>query len=73
MVFTGIFPIDTDDFENLRQRAEFNLVASRKAQAITLAAEKAGEKTVDMESIMSETRKKALEAAGSEDNGNDEP
>ena len=36
------------DFENLISRAEFNLVASRTAQAATLKAEKAGETTVDL-------------------------
>ena len=35
------------DFQNLIGRAEFNLVASRTAQAATLKAEKAGESTVD--------------------------
>lgn len=38
-----------DDFENLISRAEFNLVASRIAQAATLKAEKGNEKTVDLE------------------------
>ena len=37
-----------EDFENLLGRAEFNLVASRFAQAATLKAEKAGETTVDL-------------------------
>ena len=36
------------DFENLVNRAEFNLVPSRVAQAATLKAEKAGESTVDL-------------------------
>lgn len=36
------------DFENLIDRAEFNPVASRVAQAATLKAEKAGEGTVDL-------------------------
>ena len=36
------------DFENLINRAEFNLVPSRVAQAATLKAEKAGEGTVDL-------------------------
>ena len=36
------------DFENLINRAEFNLVPSRLAQAATLKAEKAGEDTVDL-------------------------
>lgn len=37
-----------DDFVNLIDRADFNLVASRVAQAATLKAEKAGEGTVDL-------------------------
>ena len=47
---TGVKIIFTpgEDFENLLGRAEFNLVASRFAQAATLKAEKAGETTVDM-------------------------
>ena len=63
---TGVNIVFTpgDDFENLRQKAEFNPVASRKAQAMTLAAEKAGEKSIDMESIMSDTRKKVIAEAG---------
>lgn len=36
------------DFENLIGRAEFNVVASRAAQAATLKAIKAGETTVDL-------------------------
>ena len=47
---TGVKIIFTpgEDFENLLERAEFNLVASRFAQAATLKAEKAGETTVDL-------------------------
>ena len=37
------------DFEGLRDRAVFNPVASRVAQAATLKAEKAGEATVNLE------------------------
>lgn len=37
------------DFENLLNRAEFNVVSSRVAQVALLKAEKAGEKTVDIE------------------------
>ncbi len=37
-----------EDFENLIDRAEFNLVASRAAQTATLKAEKAGESIVDL-------------------------
>ena len=36
------------DFENLIGRAEFNVVTSRAAQAATLKAIKAGEKTVEL-------------------------
>lgn len=36
------------DFENLVNRAEFNLVPSRAAQSATLKAEKAGDDTVDL-------------------------
>ncbi len=47
---TGVNIIFTpgDDFQNLIGRAEFNLVASRVAQAATLKAEKMGEGTVDL-------------------------
>ena len=47
---TGVKIIFTpgEDFENLLGRAEFNLVASRFAQAATLKAEKPGETTVDL-------------------------
>ena len=38
-----------EDFENLRGRANFNLVASRVAQAATLKAEKTGGTIVDLE------------------------
>ena len=37
------------DFEGMRDRAVFNPVASRSAQAATLKAEKAGEATVNLE------------------------
>lgn len=37
-----------EEFGNLIGKAEFNLVASRAAQAATLKAEKAGETTVDL-------------------------
>ncbi len=38
-----------EDFENLRSKAEFNLVASRAVQAATIKAVKANETTVDLE------------------------
>lgn len=58
---TGVNIVFTpgEDFENLRGRAEFNNVASRKAQAAIKAAEKAGDSTLDLEAFMSETRKNA--------------
>lgn len=45
-----------DDFENLRGRAEFNLVSSRVAQAATLKAEKAGGTVVDLEAARAAAR-----------------
>ena len=44
-----------EDFQNLRSRAEFNLVSSRMAQAATLKAEKAGEGTVDLNAAKGKT------------------
>ena len=43
------------DFENLVDRAEFNTVASRAAQAAILKAEKAGESSVDWKVNMKST------------------
>ena len=51
-----------NDFENLIERAEFNPVASRAAQAATLKAEKAGEGTVDLEAA------KAKKSSGTDNN-----
>lgn len=45
-----------EDFENLRSRAEFNLVASRVAQAATLKTEKTGGTTVDLEAARAAAR-----------------
>lgn len=45
-----------EDFENLRGRAEFNLVSSRVAQAATLKAEKAGGTIVDLEAAREAAR-----------------
>ena len=47
---TGVNIVFTpgEDFQNLINRAEFNLVASRVAQSATLKAEKKGEGTVDL-------------------------
>lgn len=54
-----------EDFDNLIGRAEFNLVASRTAQAAVLKAEKSNEKTVDLEA----TKKKNNNTS---DNGGDD-
>lgn len=40
-----------EDFENLRSKAEFNLVASRAVQAATIKAVKANETSVDLEAV----------------------
>lgn len=45
-----------EDFENLRGRATFNLVASRVAQAATLKTEKAGGTIVDLEAARAAAR-----------------
>lgn len=39
------------DFENLRSKAEFNLVASRAIQAATVKAVKANESSIDLEAL----------------------
>lgn len=44
------------DFENLRSRATFNLVASRVAQAATLKTEKSGGTVVDLEAARAAAR-----------------
>ena len=44
------------DFENLIEQAEFNVVASRIAQAATLKAEKSGATTVDLEAARAAAR-----------------
>ena len=44
------------DFENLRSRATFNLVASRVAQAATLKTEKLGGAVVDLEAARAAAR-----------------
>ena len=45
-----------EDFENIRGRAEFNLVASRVAQAATLKTEKTGGTIVDLEAARNTVR-----------------
>ena len=45
-----------EDFENLRSRATFNLVASRVAQAATLKTEKLGGTVVDLEAARAAAR-----------------
>ena len=60
-----------EDFENLRGRATFNLVASRVAQAATLKAEKAGSTTVDLETARAAARPASgTTGSGSTDSGN---
>ena len=55
-----------EDFENLRSKAEFNLVASRAVQTATIKAVKANETTVDLEAA-----KKKKNSA--DDDGNNTP
>ena len=62
-----------DDFENLRGRAEFNLVASRVAQAATLKAEKTGGTIVNLEAAREATRPNGSSSgsnSGSTESGN---
>ena len=60
-----------EDFENLRGRAEFNLVASRVAQAATLKTEKAGGTVVDLEAARAAARPNTgTTGSGSTDSGN---
>ena len=54
-----------EDFENLRSKAEFNLVASRAVQAATIKAVKANETTVDLEA--------AKKKGNSTEDGSDKP
>jgi len=62
-----------EDFENLRGRAEFNLVASRVAQAATLKTEKTGGTIVDLEAAREAARPNGSSSgsnSGSTDSGN---
>ena len=47
------------DFENLREKATFNLVSSRAAQAATLKAEKCGDTMVNLETVRAAARPNA--------------
>ena len=47
------------DFENLRSKATFKLVSSRKAQAAVLKAEKSGDTVVDLEAVRTSARPNA--------------
>lgn len=58
------------DFTNLINRAEFNLVASRVAQAATLKAEKTGELIVDLAAAKANAGSSS-NGSGSTDNGSD--
>ena len=57
------------DFENLVSKAEFNLVASRVAQAATLKAEKSGSTTVDLAAAKA-AAKAQNSSAGTSEAGN---
>ena len=59
-----------DDFENLRGRAEFNLVASRVAQAATLKTEKTGGTTVDLEAARAAARPSGSGGSNTEQGSN---
>lgn len=54
-----------EDFENLRDRATFNPVASRIAQAATLKAEKTGGTIVDLEAARAAARPATSSSSGS--------
>ena len=55
-----------EDFENLRSRAEFHLVASRAVQTATIKAVKANEKTVDLDAAKKKND-------GTEEDGENKP
>ena len=57
------------DFENLINRAEFNLVAGRAAQVATLKAEKAGDDMVDLAAAKNKGTSSDSTGGGSTDNG----
>lgn len=56
------------DFENLRSKANFNLVSSRRAQAATLKAEKNGDTIVDLEAARSNIRPGSGSGTGESNN-----
>ena len=58
-----------EDFENLRSRATFNLVASRVAQAATLKTEKQGGTIVDLEAARAAARPATNGSGGSGSGG----
>lgn len=64
-----------EDFENLRSKAEFNLVASRAVQAATIKAVKANETSVDLEAA--KKKNDSSDNSGNEDkkpsDGNNTP
>lgn len=59
-----------EDFENLIDRAEFNQVSSRAAQAATLKAEKAGESIVDLAAIKGNNSSSGDNSGSTDENGN---
>ncbi len=61
------------DFENLIGKAEFNVVASRVAQAATLKAEKTGATTVDLEAARAAAKTTSAQSGtGSDNSGSSE-
>ena len=58
-----------EDFENLVDRAKFNLVSSRVAQAATLKAEKTGGTVVDLEAAKAASRPNSSSNSGSSGSG----
>lgn len=60
------------DFENLIGRAEFSPVASRKAQAATLKAEKAGESVVDLDAAKAKKKDETTPDGNTGGSGSDE-
>lgn len=59
-----------DEFKSLMQDAQFNLVASRKAQDAVIKAVKAGESTVDLKGDTSEGETSGGSTAGGSTGGN---
>ena len=61
-----------EEFENLIGKAEFNVVASRVAQAATLKVEKAGGATVDLKAAKAASKGNVSNSGGSAGGGTDD-